>query len=89
MIAEGNHLPDDSFKDFLFASPGEAGKTPDAELLMPHKKRIKAIRKKLEMDSEFQIKPLEDALTKDTLRAKFLLQVPVNPERLQHLARLS
>jgi len=70
LIAEGNHLPDDSFEDFLFASPGEAGKTPDAELLMPHKKRIKAIRKKLEMDSEFQIKPLEDALTKDTLRAK-------------------
>ncbi len=37
---------------------------------MPHKKRIKAIRKKLGIDSEFQIKPIENALTKDALRAK-------------------
>ena len=53
----------------LFASPGEAGITPDADLIAPHRKRIKAITKR---GGEYRLTPVADALLDDDLRANVL-----------------
>ena len=51
----------------LFASPGEAGITPDADLIAPHRKRIKALTRR---GGEYRLTPIADALLDDDLRAK-------------------
>jgi glycyl-tRNA synthetase len=51
----------------LFASPGEAGITPDADLIAPHRKRIKALARR---GGEYRLTPIADALLDDDLRAK-------------------
>ena len=53
----------------LFASPGEAGITPDEDLIAPHRKRIKAITRK---GGEYRLTPVPDALQDDALRARIL-----------------
>ena len=51
----------------LFASPGEAGVTPDDDFIAPHRKRIKAITKK---GGDYRLTPIPDALQDDALRAR-------------------
>jgi glycyl-tRNA synthetase len=55
--------------EWLFASPGEAGITPDEDLIAPHRKRIKAITKNR---GDFRLTPLPGALQDDALRARVL-----------------
>ena len=65
---EGGQVVD----DVLFAAPGEIGKTPDAELLEPHRKRIKSIQKKRGGSGEWRLKALPRALEDDALRARIV-----------------
>ncbi|HEY5623630.1 MAG TPA: glycine--tRNA ligase [Gammaproteobacteria bacterium] len=55
--------------DLLFASPGEAGITPEDDLIAPHRKRIKSIQRR---GGDFQLVPVPDALPDDALRARVL-----------------
>jgi glycyl-tRNA synthetase len=55
--------------EVLFASPGEAGKTADEALLLPHRKRVTALRKKL---GELELVPVADALADAKLRGRVL-----------------
>ena len=55
--------------DILFASPGEAGITPQEDLIAPHRKHIKLITKR---GGEFRLVPVPDTLTDDDLRARVL-----------------
>jgi glycyl-tRNA synthetase len=59
--------PDDD--EPLFASPGEAGITPEDDLIAPHGKRIKSI---LRRGGDFQLVPVADALSDEHLRARVL-----------------
>ncbi len=63
--------PDSSLGDDvpLFAAPGEIGKSTDADLFAPHKKRIDALRKK---HGELRLEPVADALADPDLRARVL-----------------
>ena len=61
--ADGSAPPDDA----LFASPGEFGKTPDEELVAPHRKRIKSIVRKL---GEYRLEPVPGAFQDESLRAR-------------------
>jgi len=54
--------------DVLFATPGETGKTQEAELVAPHRKRIAALRKSLPAAQELRVYP--EALSDESLRAK-------------------
>jgi len=53
--------------DVLFASPGEAGITPEEDLIAPHRKRIKSLTKR---GGEFRLVPVENGLTDDDIRAR-------------------
>jgi glycyl-tRNA synthetase len=53
--------------DVLFASPGEAGITPEDDLITPHRKRIKSLTKR---GGEYRLVPVEDGLTDDDIRAR-------------------
>jgi len=53
----------------LFAAPGEFGKTPDEELLEPHRKRAESLRK---ARGELRIEPVPNALSDAALRARVL-----------------
>jgi glycyl-tRNA synthetase len=57
-------------EDTLFASPGEAGVTPDEDLIAPHRKRIKSLTRK---GGEYQLEPVANALLDDDLRARILM----------------
>jgi glycyl-tRNA synthetase len=63
----------------LFASPGEAGITPDDDLTAPHRKRIKAITRK---GGEYRLTPVPDALQDDELRARVLVPGASEPGTL-------
>ena len=56
--------------DALFATPGEAGKTADSELLSPHRKRIDKIRRAHRKVAAITPMPLADALQNEALRAR-------------------
>jgi glycyl-tRNA synthetase len=56
--------------DVLFASPGEAGKTPDSDLLAPHRKRIDKILKARKGVASVAPAPIPDALQNEALRAR-------------------
>jgi len=56
--------------EILFASPGEAGKTPDEELMAPHRKRIKALRKRRGADESLRLNLVPNALQEEELRNK-------------------
>src|SRR5690606_14481993 len=56
--------------DALFASPGEAGKTPEAELLEPHRKRISALRRSGSGGAELALRVVPEALRDDAARAR-------------------
>jgi glycyl-tRNA synthetase len=60
-----------TFDEILFASPGEAGKTEDAALIEPHRKRIASIQKS-RAASTVTLRVVPDALYDDALRAKTL-----------------
>jgi len=51
----------------LFASPGEAGITPDDDLIAPHRKRIRSLTRK---GSDYRLTPVPNALQDDALRAR-------------------
>ncbi len=53
----------------LFASPGEAGITPDDDLIAPHRKRVKALTRH---GGEYRLTAVPDALHDDALRARVL-----------------
>ena len=53
----------------LFAAPGEAGVTPDEDLIATHRKRIKSITRK---GGDFRLVAVPDALEDDDLRARVL-----------------
>ncbi len=55
--------------DLLFASPGEAGITPEEDLIAPHRKRIKSLTKR---GGELRLAYVADALTDDDLRSRVL-----------------
>jgi glycyl-tRNA synthetase len=55
----------------LFASPGEAGKSSDEELLEPHRKRVAALAK-AHPGWTLSLKRLPDALVDDAVRARVL-----------------
>jgi len=55
--------------DALFAAPGEAGKTPDDELIGAHAKRIKSLSKAHGVKSPVGIEIVAHALENDTLRS--------------------
>jgi glycyl-tRNA synthetase len=57
--------------EILFATPGEAGKTPDAELLGPHKKRIAALTKQ-HGGKPVRLEVVEGALLDESLRSRTL-----------------
>ena len=56
--------------DMLFASPGEAGQTPEEELLEPHRKRLRRIRKSRPGDAALSIEVIAGALEDESLRAR-------------------
>ena len=56
--------------DVLYASPGEAGKTPDDELLVPHKKLIDRVRKQRAKDANLSLEIIDDALADAALRSR-------------------
>jgi glycyl-tRNA synthetase len=58
--------------DILFASPGEAGKSSDAELLGVHRKRVAAVSKTNNADRPSGIQIIANALEDETLRGKTL-----------------
>ena len=51
----------------LFASPGEAGITPDEDLIAAHRKRIKSLTRK---GGDYRLEPIADALLDDEVRAR-------------------
>jgi glycyl-tRNA synthetase len=53
----------------LFAAPGEVGKTPDAELIEPHRKRIASLQK-AHAGATLRIASVPSALHDEQLRAK-------------------
>jgi glycyl-tRNA synthetase len=55
--------------DILFASPGEAGKTPEAELEAPHKKQIAGLRKSSGNEG-WRLEVVPGALNDSALRAQ-------------------
>ena len=58
--------------DMLFASPGEAGKTPAEELLEPHRKRLRRIRKSRRADDAMSLEVIAGALEDESARARTL-----------------
>ena len=62
----------ETMADMLFASPGEFGKTPLEELLAPHRKRVKEIRKARPADEALSINVIANALEHDDARARTL-----------------
>jgi glycyl-tRNA synthetase len=58
------------FDETLFATPGEAGKTPPDELTAPHKKQIGRIQKSHGKDRTLTVVPLAAALADDASRAR-------------------
>jgi glycyl-tRNA synthetase len=56
-------LPDEAL---LFASPGEAGITPEEDLIAPHRKRIKKIKSR----ADCQLVAVADGLTNDDIRSR-------------------
>ncbi len=67
----GADEPDDAVAglEVLFASQGEIGVTPEAELIAPHRKRIGRITHAL---GDYRLVPVADALDDDALRGKTL-----------------
>jgi glycyl-tRNA synthetase len=61
----------DSIDEILFASPGEAGKTTEAELIEPHKKRVAALAKQ-RGGGAVHLDIVENALLEPELRDKTL-----------------
>jgi glycyl-tRNA synthetase len=59
-------------EELLFAAPGEAGKSTEAELVEPHRKRIAAMRKSSDPHAHWRVRVLEGALENPALRAKIL-----------------
>ncbi len=70
LVLEDNQPPHEDIGDLFFASPGEPGKTPDSELIEPHRKRVSALKKTLGGVVQLRVKPLPHALEDDRLRAK-------------------
>jgi glycyl-tRNA synthetase len=68
--------------DMLFATPGEAGKTPDAELLAPHRKHIDKLRKAHKTVAAITPTPIPDALQDERLRASTLAPQASEPGTL-------
>ncbi len=66
--AEGQWL---AYEDVLFASPGEAGKSPDEDLIAPHRKRIGALTKQ-HKGRAMRLEPVENVLSDDAMRARVL-----------------
>jgi glycyl-tRNA synthetase len=65
LVAElGTTLGND---ELLFAAPGEIGKTPEAALLEPHRKRAESLRKK---SGSVHVEAVPDALEDAELRAR-------------------
>ncbi len=58
--------------EILFAAPGEAGKTADAELIGVHRKRIGTIAKRFGKSAPDHLALHDDALTDPELRSKIL-----------------
>jgi len=58
------------YDETLFATPGEAGKTPAEELLAPHARAIKKLTKNRREITSVEPVAIADALTDDALRAK-------------------
>ena len=54
----------------LFAAPGEAGITPEQDLLEPHRKHVSALRKRL--GTELELEPVPGALADADLRKRIL-----------------
>ena len=65
----------------LFASPGEAGKTVEGELIEPHRKRITALRK-ARREATMTLKAVENALLDEPTRAKILAPFASEPGTL-------
>jgi glycyl-tRNA synthetase len=57
------------FDETLFAAPGEAGKTDQAELVAPHRKQIDRLRKSKGAEA-VTVVPIADALQDESLRAR-------------------
>jgi glycyl-tRNA synthetase len=56
----------------LFASPGEAGKTPSSELLAAHRKSVLSLSKSHGVKEPLDIEIVDGALSDESLRAKVL-----------------
>ncbi len=66
--------PDGSMQvsdDLLFAAPGEVGKSADADLIAPHRKRVAALQK-AHRERPAVVLPVPGALEDEQLRAKVL-----------------
>jgi glycyl-tRNA synthetase len=61
-----------AFDDLLFASPGEAGKTGDEELISPHRGRIRALERAHPEHEGLSVEVVPGALADAGLRAKTL-----------------
>lgn len=59
-------------EELLFAAPGEVGKTPEAELVAVHRKRIAALEKSGTPGAEWRVAFVAGALEDPGLRAKTL-----------------
>jgi glycyl-tRNA synthetase len=68
IVAEAN--PEVPLGDMLFAAPGEAGKTDEAELTTVHRKRIERLQK--HAGGATALKYYPDGLTDDAVRARVL-----------------
>ena len=62
----------ETVSDVVFASPGEAGKTPQDELLEPHRKRLRRIRKSRPGGDGLSIEVIPGALEDESVRARTL-----------------
>ena len=67
--ADGGREP---VTDVLFASPGEAGKTPEDELLAPHRKRLRRILKSRPGGDALSVEVIAGALENASARARTL-----------------
>ena len=62
----------ETITDVLFASPGEAGKSPQDELLAPHRKRLRRILKSRPGGDALSIEVIAGALEDESARARTL-----------------
>jgi len=75
-VTDGGAVHDE---EFLFASPGEIGKSSDEQLVAPHRKRVASVARRI---GAYQVQALPGALQDDALRARTLVPGASEPGTL-------